>query len=100
MKKVISLIICVVLAVGLFASCMGGDDKTNDNNSDKLRIVTTVFSTAQDIVKISTCDLFIYAGFAPKRDEDGDITGVRYQFETDSSGLKTQASITPPEFIK
>ncbi len=25
-----------------------------------------------------------YAGFAAKRDEDGDITGVRYQFETDS----------------
>ncbi len=95
MKKVISLIICVVLAVGLFASCMGGDDKANDNNSDKLRIVTTVFPiydwvrnilgdkasdveltmllddgvdlhsyqpTAQDIVKISACDLFIYVG--------------------------------------
>ena len=28
-----------------------------------------------------------YAGYATKTDEDGDITGVRYQFETDGEGV-------------
>ena len=92
MKKITALLLALFMLVGVLAGC----GKQNDTNqTDKLSIVTTIFSeydwvreilgdkadnaeitmlldngvdlhsyqpTADDIVKISDCDLFIYVG--------------------------------------
>ncbi len=88
MKKVISVILVLFISLCAFSGCGGASDK----KSDKLSVVATVFPehdwvsniagdtaditllldngvdlhsyqpTAQDIVKISSCDLFIYVG--------------------------------------
>jgi len=91
MKKLISLLLCLLLAAGVLSGC-GGAPKTD---TDKLSIVTTIFPeydwvrqilgdradeveltlllddgvdlhsyqpTADDMVKIANCDLFIYVG--------------------------------------
>lgn len=91
MKKIISIILCLLMTICLMTSC--GTPTTNDNK--KLSIVTTIFPeydwvseilgdnskntdltilldngvdlhsyqpTADDIIKISTCDMFIYIG--------------------------------------
>ncbi len=88
MKKVISVILVLFISLCAFSGCGGASDKS----SDKLSVVVTIFPeydwvsniagdtaditllldngvdlhsyqpTAQDIVKISSCDLFIYVG--------------------------------------
>ena len=90
MKRIISLIMIMVLALSLFAGCSG----TSGSDDGKLNIVATIFPeydwvknitsgvdnvdvtllldsgadlhsyqpTAEDIVKISSCDVFIYVG--------------------------------------
>ena len=90
MKRIISLVLVLVLAVSLFAGCSG----TSSSDDGKLNIVTTIFPeydwvknitagadnvdvkllldngadlhsyqpTAEDMVKISNCDVFIYVG--------------------------------------
>lgn len=90
MKRIISLVLVLVLAVSLFAGCSG----TSGSDDGKLNIVATIFPeydwvknitagadnvdvtllldngadlhsyqpTAEDIVKISSCDVFIYVG--------------------------------------
>ena len=90
MKRIISLVLVLVLALSLFAGCSG----TPGADDGKLNIVTTIFPeydwvknitagadnvdvtllldngadlhsyqpTAEDIVKISSCDVFIYVG--------------------------------------
>ena len=90
MKRIISLVLVLVLAVSLFAGCSG----TSGADDGKLNIVTTIFPeydwvknitagadnvdvkllldngadlhsyqpTAEDMVKISSCDVFIYVG--------------------------------------
>ena len=92
MKKMTALLLALLMLVGVLAGC----GKQNDNNkTDKLSIVTTIFPeydwvkeilgdkadnaeitmlldngvdlhsyqpTADDIVKISDCDMFIYVG--------------------------------------
>ena len=90
MKKVISIIICAVMALGVFTACSGNGNANTD--SGKLKIITTIFPeydwvrniagdkaditmlldngvdlhsyqpTADDIIKISTCDVFVYVG--------------------------------------
>lgn len=90
MKKVISIIICAVMAFGVFTACSGNGNANTD--SGKLKIITTIFPeydwvrniagdkaditmlldngvdlhsyqpTADDIIKISTCDVFVYVG--------------------------------------
>ena len=90
MKKVISIIICAVMALGVFTACSG--NKSINTDSGKLKIITTIFPeydwvrnitgdkaditmlldngvdlhsyqpTADDIIKISTCDVFVYVG--------------------------------------
>ena len=90
MKKVISIIICAVMALGVFTACSGNGNA--DTDSGKLKIITTIFPeydwvrnisgdkaditmlldngvdlhsyqpTADDIIKISTCDVFVYVG--------------------------------------
>ena len=89
MKKILSVCLAVLLCAGLLASCGTG---TEFAKSDKLQIVTTIFPvydwvrqiagnkadivmlldsgtdlhsyqpTADDLVQISRCDLFIYVG--------------------------------------
>lgn len=94
MKKVLSLMIAVLLAVGCLSACNSGSSQSDKDNG-KIQIVTTIFPeydwvmnilgdnpakadvtmlldtgvdlhsfqpTAEDILKISTCDLFIYVG--------------------------------------
>ena len=90
MKKVISIIICAVMVLGVFTACSG--NKNANTDSGKLKIITTIFPeydwvrniagdkaditmlldngvdlhsyqpTADDIIKISTCDVFVYVG--------------------------------------
>ena len=91
MKKIISLLISITILTALFAGC-GSTNKANAPEGDKLNVVTTIFPeydwvreiagdraditmlldngvdlhsyqpTADDVVKISTCDMFIYVG--------------------------------------
>ena len=90
MKRIISLVLVLVLAISLFAGCSG----TSGADDGKLNIVATIYPeydwvknitagvdnvdvsllldsgadlhsyqpTAEDIVKISSCDVFIYVG--------------------------------------
>lgn len=90
MKRIISLVLVLVLAISLFAGCSG----TSGTDDGKLNIVATIYPeydwvknitagvdnvdvsllldsgadlhsyqpTAEDIVKISSCDVFIYVG--------------------------------------
>ncbi|MBQ7595118.1 MAG: zinc ABC transporter substrate-binding protein [Clostridia bacterium] len=90
MKKYISIIICIVMIVTAFSACSKAG--STENKNDKLTVVTTIFPeydwvrtiagdkaditmlldngvdlhsyqpTADDIIKISTCDIFIYVG--------------------------------------
>ncbi len=90
MKRIISILICVVMLASVFTAC--GKNEQTENNSGKLKIITTIFPeydwvrniagdkaditmlldngvdlhsyqpTADDIIKISTCDVFIYVG--------------------------------------
>ena len=97
MKKILSVIICLILAASLLSSCGAGKPETAGGESagGKLSIVTTIFPeydwvkqilgeksadteltmlldngvdlhsyqpSAADIVKIASCDLFIYVG--------------------------------------
>lgn len=96
MKKIITLVLALAMAVSLFTGCgKKNDAETGEADSDKLKVVTTIFPeydwvkdilgdkagstdltmllnsgvdlhsyqpTADDIVKISDCDLFIYVG--------------------------------------
>ena len=91
MKKYISLALCLLLIAGLFAGC-GRTEPSAAPAEKRLNVVTTIFPeydwvrqiagdkaditmlldngvdlhsyqpTAEDIIKISTCDLFIYVG--------------------------------------
>ncbi len=94
MKKILSIMIAVLLAVGCLSACSSGSNQS-DPDSGTIQIVTTIFPeydwvmnilgdnpakadvtmlldtgvdlhsfqpTAEDILKISTCDLFIYVG--------------------------------------
>ena len=92
MKKLISLIMASLLLTGVFTGCGNKNDTKPETGSDKLNVVTTIFPeydwvreiagdradvtmlldngvdlhsynpTADDVVKISTCDMFIYVG--------------------------------------
>ena len=96
MKKIITLVLALAMAVSLFTGCGKKNAAENgETDSDKLKIVTTIFPeydwvkeilgdkaestdltmlldngvdlhsyqpTADDIIKISDCDLFIYVG--------------------------------------
>ena len=83
MKKMIPLFLVLTMVVGLLAGCgKKNDAETGEADSDKLKVVTTDKAestdltmlldngvdlhsyqpTADDIVKISDCDLFIYVG--------------------------------------
>jgi len=95
MKKLLSAVLILTLAIGLFASCGGIAYASDTAPSSNLHIVTTIFPiydwvmnilgeqaadtevtmlldngvdlhsyqpTADDIVRISSCDLFIYVG--------------------------------------
>ena len=92
MKKFLVFMLCIVLSLGVLAGC---GTQSNEQNNDKLSIVTTIFPeydwvmnilgdnaenadvtmlldsgidlhnfqpTADDIIKISNCDIFIYVG--------------------------------------
>lgn len=92
MKKIISILLCVVLVATAFVGCAAKD---NAENNKKLSIVTTIFPvydwinnvlgdnkdnveltmllnsgadlhsyqpTADDMIKLSSCDVFIYVG--------------------------------------
>ena len=94
MKKVLSIVIAVLLAIGCLSACGSGSSQSN-TDTGTIQIVTTIFPeydwvmnilgdnpakadvtmlldtgvdlhsfqpTAEDILKISTCDLFIYVG--------------------------------------
>ena len=96
MKKIITLVLALAMAVSLFTGCgKKNNAETGESDSNKLSVVTTIFPeydwvreilggkaestdltmlldngvdlhsyqpTADDIVKISDCDLFIYVG--------------------------------------
>ena len=96
MKKIITIFLALTMVVGLLVGCgKKNDAETGEADSDKLKVVTTIFPeydwvkdilgdkagstdltmllsngvdlhsyqpTADDIVKISDCDLFIYVG--------------------------------------
>ena len=96
MKKIITLVLALAMAVSLFTGCGKKNAAENgETDSDKFKIVTTIFPeydwvkeilgdkaestdltmlldngvdlhsyqpTADDIVKISDCDLFVYVG--------------------------------------
>lgn len=91
MRKYISLFLCALLTLSVLTGCVG---KNTDKNSDKIKIVATIFPiydwvknivgdidtaslellskngvdmhsfqpTVDDMVTISTCDVFIYIG--------------------------------------
>ena len=91
MKKILLLVVALTTAI-IFTAC--GNDKPAQNNSDKIKVVATIFPeydwareiigdeknfeltllmnkgvdlhsfqpTAQDIMTVSTCDVFIYVG--------------------------------------
>lgn len=92
MKKILALLLCLVLCLGLFAGC---GETVNADDDDKIKIVTTIFpiydwtmnmigddadkfdvtmlvdngtdmhsyqATTADMVSIHTCDLLIYVG--------------------------------------
>ncbi len=94
MKKILSIVIAVFMLTGVLTACSTGNTG-NENNEDKIQIVTTIFPeydwvmnilgdkadgaevkmlldngvdlhsyqpTADDILSISTCDVFIYVG--------------------------------------
>ncbi len=91
MKKFISVFICLIIVIGVFAGC----NNTVSSEKNKLSIVTTIFPeydwvnqilgenkdkadvtmlldngvdlhsyqpTAEDLIKINSCDLFVYVG--------------------------------------
>lgn len=93
MRKAISILLSLALTAGILTGCSTGS--TSESGSEKLRIVTTIFSeydwvreilgdradhveltmllddgvdlhnfqpTADDMVTISNCDLFLYTG--------------------------------------
>ena len=96
MKKIITLVLALAMAVSLLAGCgKKNNAETGESDSNKLSVVTTIFPeydwvreilgdkaestdltmlldngvdlhsyqpTADDIVKISDCDLFVYVG--------------------------------------
>ncbi len=96
MKKIITLVLALAMAVSLFTGCgKKNNAETGESDSNKLSVVTTIFPeydwvreilggkaestdltmlldngvdlhsyqpTADDIIKISDCDLFIYVG--------------------------------------
>ena len=96
MKKIFTIFLALTMVVGLLAGCgKKNDAETGEADSDKLKVVTTIFPeydwvkdilgdkaestdltmllnsgvdlhsyqpTADDIVKISDCDLFVYVG--------------------------------------
>lgn len=98
MKKIISIIVAVMLIAGSLSACsnkQGNENKQNDTDTKKIKIVTTIFPeydwvktiigekadqidltmlldngvdlhsyqpSIDDILKISTCDMFIYVG--------------------------------------
>ena len=96
MKKIITLVLALAMAVSLFTGCgKKNNAETGESDSNKLSVVTTIFPeydwvreilggkaestdltmlldngvdlhsyqpTADDIAKISDCDLFIYVG--------------------------------------
>ena len=96
MKKIITLVLALAMAVSLLAGCgKKNNAETGESDPNKLSVVTTIFPeydwvreilggkaestdltmlldngvdlhsyqpTADDIVKISDCDLFIYVG--------------------------------------
>ena len=96
MKKIITLVLALAMAVSLFTGCgKKNNAETGESDSNKLSVVTTIFPeydwvkeilgdktgstdltmlldngvdlhsyqpTADDIVKISDCDLFVYGG--------------------------------------
>ena len=96
MKKIITLVLALAMAVSLFTGCgKKNNAETGESDSNKLSVVTTIFPeydwvkeilgdktgstdltmlldngvdlhsyqpTADDIVKISDCDLFVYVG--------------------------------------
>ncbi len=97
MKKIISALVVLSLAIGIFAlsACSGKNDNAPAEQNEKLKIVTTIFPeydwvreilgdkadgaeltmlldngvdlhsyqpTVDDILKISSCDVFIYVG--------------------------------------
>ena len=96
MKKIFTIFLALTMVVGLLAGCgKKNDAETGEADSDKLKIVTTIFPeydwvkeilgdkaentdltmlldngvdlhsyqpTADDIVKISDCDLFVHVG--------------------------------------
>ena len=108
MKKVLSVIVCLLLALGVTAC----GNTANIINGDKLKIVTTVFPvydwmreltagnenaeitmlldngvdlhnfqpTAEDIINIATCDMFIYIG----GESDKWVSGVLAQKQNEN----------------
>lgn len=91
MKKILSIIVAASLAAGIFASCSTAEDASNDklqivttifpeydwvmnvlgdeaDNADVTMLLDTGVDlhsfqpTADDIMKVATCDLFIYVG--------------------------------------
>ncbi len=97
MKKIMTMVLCLLLVAGLMAGChsKGKPEDDDQKKTNKLKIVTTIFPefdwvheilgekadnaevtmlldkgvdlhsyqpTADDIVKISDCDLFVYVG--------------------------------------
>jgi len=96
MKKIISILLCLILAIGALTlvSCSKDEQKDSDGGAESIKIVTTIFPvydwvknivgesgnaditmlidsgadlhsfqpTADDIVRISGADLFIYIG--------------------------------------
>ena len=93
MKKTISILICALFVISVFAGCSAKSNTENDNK--KLNIVCTIFPvydwinnilgdkaenaevtmlldsgadlhnyqpTAEDMIKISSCDVFVYVG--------------------------------------
>ena len=96
MKKIITLVLALAMAVSLLAGCgKKNNAETGESDSNKLSVVTTIFPeydwvkdilgdkagstdltmllsngvdlhsyqpTADDIVKISDCDLFVHVG--------------------------------------
>ncbi len=94
MKKIISVLLTVIIIAGVFAGCSGGANKADDGKLSIVCTVFPEYDwvmnilgekaqeadvtllldngadlhnfqpTAEDIIKVSTCDLFIYVGGA------------------------------------